>query len=212
MKADLLLIASLTALIAQPATGQVIEISPHRQEHTRDATVVYQTTKIEEKLFTEKKPDAGKPTGFGTKEPDSLKGKKGSFIAWFGIVREIKKAEGGGVEMLIEHKYYDGLNDFHMQLASLFGAGDFKVTVQKPHEELKRLCLISVIGKVVDEKDGVPIIASDYIRVWRKGDYAFMDYGVDASNEKWVKLRKRTPREAYDPSPDDAYYKEILGE
>ena len=69
---------------------------------------------------------------------------------------------------------------------------------------------IDISGKVTDEKDGVPAVTPDYLRVWRQGDFAFMDYGKDASNPKWIKLRHRRGP-IYDPEPNDNYYREVLG-
>src|SRR3954447_3227682 len=84
--------------------GQDIEISPHRKPHTQDATVGYQATQLEKRQQTALKPDFGKPAGFSTTEADSLLGKTGQQVAWFGIVREIKP-EGKGAVLLLEHKY-----------------------------------------------------------------------------------------------------------
>jgi len=48
------------------------------------------------------------------------------------------------------------------------------------------------------------------IRVWHLGDYTFMDYGADATNERWKKLRQKVDL-VYDPEPDAAYYERLLG-
>ena len=157
------------------------------------------------------RPDTGKAISFGVEAADSLKGKVGRAIAWFGIVREIKELEGGKHELTVQHTYYDGLNDQHMQLASINGAGDFTIICDKFNPDLTRHCLIRVIGKVTEEKEGIPTVTPEYLRVWRQGDFAFMDYGKDASNPQWIKLRKhRGP--IYSPEPNAEYYREILGD
>lgn len=200
----LALIGSLACVHAQQ-----IEVSPKRKPHTIDATVAYQPTEAEKK-FEEKKPDGGdeEALGFGAKKAGTLKGFKGKLVSWFGIVRELPSGEAGSY--LLEHKYFDGLNDAHIQLASLFGAGDFRVTAADPRQQIKRLALVRIIGTVTEEKDGVPVVKADYIRVWNPGDYTFMAYGVDASNEKWRKLRQKMEL-IYDPDPDATYYEKLLG-
>ena len=199
----------LLVLCTTSGFAQQIEVSPHRKPYTRDATVGYAPTPAEAK-FDEKKPDAnvGGDSGFDGKKPGSLLGKTGKLISWFGIVRELPAKPGE--PFLIEHKHFDGLNDFHMQLASLYGVGDFKVTATDPKGEVKRLSLVRVIGTVTGEKDKVPTVKADYIRVWHLGDFAFMDYGADASNEKWKKLRKEVDL-IYSSQPDAEYYEKRLG-
>jgi hypothetical protein len=64
---------------------------------------------------------------------------------------------------------------------------------------------------VTDEVDGVPTVKADYIRVWHLGDFTFMDYGADASNERWKKLRQKVDL-IYNPEPDATYYEKLLGQ
>lgn len=195
--------------ICSTAAAQQIEVSAHRMPHTRDATVGYVSTPDEEKFAAKKPdPDVGGDTGFSAKTPGSLKGKQGKLISWFGIIRELPGKAGG--TFLIEHKHYDGLNDYHMQLASLYGVGDFKVAAADPAGAMERLSLVRVIGTVTSEDGGVPTVKADYIRVWHLGDFAFMDYGADATNERWKKLRQNIGL-IYSPSPDAAYYEKLLG-
>ncbi|WP_395741870.1 hypothetical protein [Prosthecobacter sp.] len=205
MKSSLIVFAVLLAAFASHA--QQIEVSPKSRPHTRDATVGYSPTKVEAG-FDAKNPDVGGDNGFGAAKAGTLLGYQGKLVSWFGIVREVPAAAGG--TYLIENKYFDGLNDFHIQLASLYGAGDFRVTAADPKGAIKRLCLVRIIGTVTDEKDGVPTVKADYVRVWNLGDYTFMDYGVDASAERWKKLRQKMDL-IYNPSPDAAYYEKLLG-
>jgi len=200
---------SLLLLIGTFAGAQQIEVSAHRKQYTRDATVAYVPTPDESK-FDAKKPDSdtGGDQGFDANKPGSLLGKSGKLISWFGIVRVPPTREGDTFP--VEHKHFDGLNDFHMQLASLYGVGDFKVTAKDPNGAMKRLSLVRVIGTVVGEADGIPTVKADYIRVWQLGDFAFMDYGADATNERWKKLRRKVDL-IYSPEPDAAYYESLLG-
>jgi hypothetical protein len=206
-----ILLCCLSVALAESVSGQDIEVSPHRKPHTQDSTVGYEMTAVEMKHQEGLKPDMGKQVGFGTKEADSLVGKTGKVVAWFGIVREIKPL-GKGAELLVEHKYFDGLNDGHMQLASIFGAGDFRARLAATHPDLGKHCLVRIIGKVTEQKDKLPMVEAIYVRVWRKGDFAFMDYGKDASNERWVKLRQKTGPGVYSSEPDEDYYKALLGD
>ncbi len=111
--------------------AQQIEVSPHRKPLTRYATVRYTSTALED-TFDENKSDSdlGSDTGFEAKKPGTLFGKRSKLISWFGIVRELPIKAGG--PYLIEHKYFDGLNDEHIQLVSLYGTGDFQVIAADP--------------------------------------------------------------------------------
>jgi len=197
-------------LFAVEGRAQQIEVSPKRQPHTRDATVAYAETKVEAG-FEPKDPagGSGPPGGANEGKAGTLKGYKDKVVAWFGIVRELPV--GKDQPYLIEHRYYDGLNDDHMQLASLNGAGDFRLLAADPKTEIKHLCLVRVIGTVTEEKDGVPTVKANYIRVWNLGDFAFMDYGKNGGNPRWRKLLKRDPADTYSPEPDAKYYEDLLG-
>ena len=88
--------------------------------------------------------------------------------------------------------------------------GDFRVYALDPTVAMKPLSLVIVIGTVVSEAGGVPTVKADYIRVWHLGDFAFKDYGADATNERWKKLRQKT-NQIYSSEPDAAYYERLLG-
>lgn len=135
----------------------------------------------------------------------------GKAIAWFGIIREVKeKPEAHVTELLVEMKYFDGLTDWHQQIVSIYGAGDFKVRIPAIDPQIQRLRLIRVYGKVAVEQDGIPLIDANYVRIWPWGGFAFMDYGEDHSNPLWVKMRKGGD-DVYASKPDKYYYEEWLG-
>ncbi len=201
--------SALAAACIVACAGQEIELSPKSKPHTLDATVGYKATAAEAKFDEKKSESPGSGDSKDGKKP-TLAGHKDKLVSWFGIVRELPSKEGE--PYLIENKYFDGLNDYHIQLASLSGAGDFMAIAADPKKQIERHSLVRIIGKVVEEKDGKPTVKAEYIRVWHLGDYTFMDYGDDASNPRWVKLRKSSGIDAYEPSPDKAYYERLLGE
>jgi hypothetical protein len=136
----------------------------------------------------------------------------GQYVGWFGIVRVSATDEKSGVTtLLLEHKYFDGLVDLHQQIVSLFGAGDFSVSLRKQKTGIPPLALLRVYGKVAKDKNGAPVVAAEYVRVWNWGLFAFMDYGKDKSNPKWVELRKTAKDKSYASNPTTAYYEELLG-
>ena len=135
----------------------------------------------------------------------------GKYVGWFGIVREQTWSERDNTtSMLIEHKYFDGLTDLHIQVVLLYGAGDFRVALPGRVANIPKLSLVRVCGKV-SKKAGVPSIDPEYVRVWDWGLFTFMDYGVDKSNPIWVKLRKVKGEDAYSPRPTRQFYEERLG-
>jgi len=149
----------------------------------------------------------------GSPKTETLRGPQGRRIAWFGIVREVVEDKTKNETRLsVEMKYFDGLTDLHLQIVSLFGAGDFGVVIHKTGHQIKKLSLVRVYGKVVSEEDGVPVVSAQFARVWNWKLFAFMAYGNDKSNPKWVKLRKMQDKDdIYRSDPDDQYYEERLG-
>jgi hypothetical protein len=132
------------------------------------------------------------------------------YAGWFAIVRASAPDEKKGVTTLtLEHKYFDGMVDLHQQIVSLYGAGDFTATLKSPDPRIPALALVRVYGKVAKDKDGAATISAEYVRVWDWGLFAFMDYGKDKSNRKWVDLRKA--QRAYTSRPDNDYYESLLG-
>ncbi len=134
----------------------------------------------------------------------------GQYVGWFGIVRASEE-KSGVTTLTLEHKYFDGLVDLHQQIVSLYGAGDFTATVKKAKAGIPALSLVRVYGKVAKDKNGAPTLAADYVRVWDWGQFAFMDYGKDKSNPKWLELRKAAKDDIYASRPTPAYYEALLG-
>jgi hypothetical protein len=136
----------------------------------------------------------------------------GAYVGWFGIVRSVSfDPKAGSATLTLEHKYFDGLVDGHQMIVSLHGAGDFTAALRKKDAAIQKLALVRVYGKVSKEKDGTLRIAAEFVRVWDWGLFAFMDYGKDKSNAKWVSLRSLADDKTYSSNPDDAYYQGLLG-
>jgi hypothetical protein len=134
------------------------------------------------------------------------------YVGWFGIVRDSSADEKTGVTTLtLEHKYFDGMVDLHQQIVSINGAGDYTATLSKASTALPKLSLVRIYGKVVKGADGKATIAAEYVRVWEWGLFAFMDYGKDKSNPKWVALRKVPGNKSYTSRPSSSYYESLLG-
>ena len=148
----------------------------------------------------------------GTPETQTLKGRIGQRIAWFGIVRDVVEDKAKKETRLnVEMKYFDGFTDLHQQIVSIFGAGDFRVLIPGTGHRIKNLSLVHVYGKVEGEASGVPVVGAHFVRVWDWKLFAFMAYGNDNSNPKCVKLRKVGKDDIYSAGPDDRYYKDRLG-
>jgi hypothetical protein len=98
-------------------------------------------------------------------------------------------------------------------VVSLYGAGDFQVFIpgKVTAEQIPKLALIRVYGKVADGDATRPVVVPEYIRVWDWGRFTFMDYGKDKSNPAWVKLRKIDPDDVYDSRVSKEYYEARLG-
>jgi hypothetical protein len=146
-------------------------------------------------------------------EPYTIHGKKGRYVGWFGIVRGISSS-GGKLTLLIQHTYFDGLTDCHIMMVSQAGGGDFHATLEADPENVPSLALVKVYGKVVEEKDKLPTISVDYLRVWPWLTFTLTDLGAsDESNPRWTKfcLPCKSGR-IYNPYPTEEYYYSVLGD
>jgi len=143
-----------------------------------------------------------------------LKQQIGEYVGWFGIVRTAEyDAAKSQTNLLIEHKYFDGMTDLHLQIVSIYGAGDFYVVIPGRVKEsmVPPLSLICAYGKVAKGPGDVATITAEYIRVWDWGLFSFMDYGKDKSNPIWTRLRKVAGEDAYSSRPTVDFYEERLG-
>ncbi|MEE9394517.1 MAG: hypothetical protein V3W41_18640 [Planctomycetota bacterium] len=134
-------------------------------------------------------------------------------IAWFGIVRVISENKGAGTtELVIEHKYFDGLTDLHLQIVSFNGSGDFKATLRGLDLGIRELALVRVYGKASAKNDVVSIPKVVFVRHWDWGSFSFMGgFGVQRGSRKWRKHLSAKVKKIYSSNPDENYYVERLG-
>jgi hypothetical protein len=146
----------------------------------------------------------------------TIHGKKGKYVSWFGIVRGITPAAlpGGEVTLLIQHHFFDGLTDSHIMLIAISGDGDFLAKLTVDPAQIPPLALVRIYGKVTVEKNNVPEVAVEYVRVWPWLTFTFTDLaGEDHSNPRWQKYSRIKPSDRiYRPYPNESYYRTILGD
>jgi hypothetical protein len=169
-----------------------------------------------EKPFLHRIPEQERVTGSAFGPPFTIQGKKDKYVSWFGIVRGISPAapDGKAINLLVEQKYFDGLTDCHIMLVPFAGSGDFRATLEADPQSIPALSLVKVYGRVVDETDGIPRIAVEYMRVWPWLSFTFSDLGAeDHSNPRWAQYCQICTRKGkiYDPWPLEPYYRQILG-
>jgi len=169
----------------------------------------YTPTKTEQARTKAWKPDE---RNSGSATSAKIAGKSGRRVSWCGIVREVREdKKTSETRLLVEMKYFDGLTDAHQMIVSINGGGDFRVTIPGTGHKIKRLSLVRVYGTVHDAAGKPPTVAAEFVRCWDWGQFAFMPYGKDTSNPKWVKMRKVPADEIYDSRPKQRYYEQRLG-
>jgi hypothetical protein len=209
-------VAVLMGIFASTCQAQTpVDIQPVKELKRTNSlsTCGYKPTDKEAPYF--KKPDANEQaTGSFTAEYDIHK-KQEKYVSWFGIVRGALDAKpSGSMTLLLEQKYFDGLTDCHIMLVSHAGSGDFQATLGPIDGEILPLTLVRVYGKVDSEKNGVPHLAVEYVRVWPWGTFTFTDMGPgDKGNPEWAKFCQICKKgRIYNPYPDRNYYLGMLGD
>lgn len=141
--------------------------------------------------------------------------KNGEFVSWYGIVRGITRVpDSDSWELLLEHKYFDGMTDCHIMLVSMSGGGDFGVRLQSKDVPVPALAVVRVYGKVSQRENGNPLIDAEFVHVWPWMTFTFSDLGAeDKSNPRWRKDCKICGHgRIYRPYPDRQYYRDTLGD
>jgi hypothetical protein len=176
-------------------------------------TSIYSPSEAERPYF--EKLDDGEAITGGLAGKYDIHDKQGKYVGWFGIVREIKEDKARGRTLLtVEHKYFDGLTDTHIQAMSFNGDGDFLAVVPGVGHKIEPLSLVKVYGvaAAADKEQELPAVEAQFVRDWHWGAFAFlMASGEQHGSEKWRKLNKVDLDDIYDPYPDDSYYEERLG-
>ena len=175
-------------------------------------TVDYRPSDQERPYFD--KLDVTEMTTGGLSGEYRLSGREGLYVGWFGIVRKTSEDEGAGqTSLVVEHKYFDGLTDSHIQALSFNGAGDFVATLHGTDHRIPALSLVKVYGKVSEEQDaGRPEINAVFVRTWHWGTFTFLaPHGIQHGSEGWRTLNQVDLDKIYEPYPNDTYYVERLG-
>jgi len=215
----LIIVASFTWL-AGTAKAQTASVQPTLVENSQPlprppagtlGTKGYETTEKEKPFFA--KLAADERTTGSMFADYSITGKKGKYVGWFGIVREIEEDKRSQqTKLLVEMKYFDGLTDTHIMALSFNGAGDFTAELSGIGLGLKPLSLVKVYGSVTGEPAGVPSVKAEYVRQWDWGLFTFlMVYGEQKGNTAWKKLNKASEDRIYNPYPSAKYYEDRLG-
>jgi hypothetical protein len=204
------------ARVAGAQTPIDIENPAHLQRSNTLSTCEYSPVE-KEKPFFHRVPDKERVTGSAFGPPFAIHDKQGKYVSWFGIVRGITPPapDAKTTTLLLEQKYFDGLTDCHIMLVAFAGDGDFLATLEVDPASIPALSLVKVYGKVVDEHDGVPLVAVEYLRVWPWFGFTFTNLAAeDHGNPRWAQFCETCKRKGkiYDPWPVESYYRGLLGD
>ena len=198
--------------LAGPAAGQTrVDIEPIRSSDA-SGTCDYKPNGPEKSYFNNV--SKGETVNGAAGDPYTIHGKAGKYIAWFGIVRGITPPAKAGddVQLLVEHRFFDGSSDCRLMVVAQTGAGDFQAGLRIDPASIPPLALVRIYGVVVAEKDHVPQVLAQYMRVWPWHTFTFTQYGpADQSNRRWAKFAQYGGQ-MYNPSPTEDYYRHVLGD
>lgn len=189
-----------------------VTAKPRRNGGEGLGTKAYVPSKQEQPFFA-KLDEKERATGGLAGDYDIAK-KEGVYIGWFGIVREITEdVAADKTTVLVEHKYFDGLTDLHIQALSFNGSGDFKAVLRGTGHSIGQLNLVKVYGTVAKgAAGGAPQVDAVFVRDWHWGTFTFLlASGKQRGSEQWRKLNEVELESIYDPYPDDSYYVARLG-
>jgi hypothetical protein len=200
-----------TAMTVAQTTIQTEVVKPLHP--TGSLSTCSYTPRAEEKEFFAKLSNKEVVTG-SFAAPYDIHAHGDQYVSWYGIVRRksaVMRSKGQW-QILVQHKYFDGMTDCHIMLVSMSGSGDFMVRLEATQLNIPALALIRVYGRVKQD-NGTPEIQAEFVRVWPWMTFTFTDLGAeDKTNPQWKKICRicRTAR-IYRPYPDEKYYREALG-
>jgi HEAT repeat protein len=174
-------------------------------------TVEYRPSDRERPFFARLDP-AERKIG-GTAGDYDIAAKNGKYVGWFGIVRGVSEDSAAGrTTLLIEHKYFDGLTDAHIQAVSFNGSGDFRAVLGGVDRGIGRLSLVRVYGKVTAASGQLPQVEAVFVRNWHWRTFTFIAaWGTQRDSQQWRKLNRVALKDIYCPDPDVGYYEARLG-
>jgi len=208
--------ALLFALLSSPSFGQTpMDVQPVKKLVPTGTlgTCGYQPVEKEAPFYN--KLDVKERVTGSMFEAYDIHKRKNHYVSWFAVVRGISTAGDGTTTLLLEHKFFDGMTDCHIMLVSQSGGGDFNAVGGKFEIPLIPLSLVRVYGRVSAEKDGLPQVNVEYVRMWPWLTFTFtyLSPGKDHSNPRWQKYCKICDgTRIYDPYPDENYYLNVLGD
>jgi HEAT repeat protein len=176
------------------------------------STKKYQPSEQEKRFFAKLAPNEIATGGLAGDYNIRTRDKK--FVGWFGIVRQISVDEGANTtRLVIEHKYFDGLTDLHLQAVSFNGSGDFEATLKGTQHFVSELKLIKVYGVVSPgDANKLPAIEAQFAKCWSWGSFTFITAaGKQRGSAKWRQLNTVPLDDIYRSRPDELYYVKRLG-
>jgi len=209
-------VISLLWLVSFAALAQTpIEVEPVKElKPTGSLGTCGYAAAPKEKAFFDKLDVKERVTG-SFMEPYDIRKKDGKFVGWFGIVRGISRVpQSDAWELLLESKYFDGLTDCHIMLVSMSGSGDFNARLQASDVPVPALALVRIYGKVSEQRNGIPLVEAEFVRVWPWMTFTFTDLGAeDRTSPRWKKDCKICEGgKVYKPYPNEQYYRDALGD
>ena len=207
-----LVVLACGAVAQEPERTEIEFVEPRATTApSRLGTKSYEPSAAEKKHYQALSPEEQRPMAI--MKPYELSKRDGVEVSWFGIVREIEEdAESKTTRLLVEHKYFDGLTDLHMQVVSFNGSGDFEATLQGVELGIRELALVRVYGTAKVDATGVSIPKVAFLRHWDWGSFAFIGaFGIQRGSEDWRKLLRVDLKKIYSSNPDESYYVERLG-
>jgi len=141
-----------------------------------------------EKPFFEKLGEKERATGSFMEAYDIHK-KNSEFISWYGVVRGTTRVPNtDSWDLLLEHKYFDGMTDCHIMLVSMSGNGDFVARLDAKDVPAPALALVRIYGIVTQRENSTPLVQAEFVRVWPWMTFTFTDLGAaDKTNQRWKK-------------------------